>query len=175
MKRLLAWLSRFGRDARGAAAIEFAGIGSLLMVGTMNAIDVGRYAYESGEVATAAQAGAQAAYVACDLDHTPATINCSGLNAAVASALQTTRLGDDVKLDGALVEGYYCLDAQNALKKVSDAGSKPSNCSAVNTSAAPTLYLQVNVTYTFTPLFPQLTLANGFSPTMKRSAMMRMA
>jgi hypothetical protein len=147
-------------------------------MGAMNAADVGRYAYETSEVNAAAQAGAEAALVTCDLDHTPATLNCPGLNSAVSTAIQTTPLGSQVTLNGALAEGYYCLDATGALKSVAAADAKPSDCSALGNpapGATPALYLQVRVTYPFQPLFPGLTVARSFAASIDRTAWMRMA
>jgi Flp pilus assembly protein TadG len=171
-------LHHFIRKDGGVAAIEMALIGGLFFIGMMNATDVGRYAYEASEVNAAAQAGAQAALKACDVAHTPATINCPGLQSAVTTAIQTTPLAANLTIDGAITEGYYCLDAQNNLQLAGPAGSEPANCSGVanaNPQAAPTLYLQVPVTYTFRPLFPNLTIAQTFAPAIKRTAWMRMA
>ena len=171
-------LHRFTRHEGGVAAVEMALVGGLFIVGAMSAADVGRYAYQTSEVNAAAQAGAQAALVACDVAHTPATINCPGLNAAATAAIQTTGLASNITIDGAITEGYYCLDMSNALKQAGPASAAPADCSGIanaNPNAAPTLYLQVPVTYTFQPLFPGLTLAQTFAPAIKRTAWMRMA
>jgi hypothetical protein len=170
-------LQRFRRDQRGAAAIEFAAIGTLFICGAINAVDIGRYAYQTSEVNAAAQAGAQAAYVACDVNHTPATLNCTGLNTAVTAAVQSTALGTDVSL-GAVNEGYYCLDATGALQLAGSVMAKPSDCSGVPnpaSGATPTLYLQVQASYAFQPLFPGVTFATGFDTSIKRTTWMRMA
>lgn len=175
MRRLL---RQFFRHTGGAAAVEAGMVGSLFIIGAMSAADVGRYAYQTSEVNAAAQAGGQAALVACDVAHTPATTNCPDLKSAVAVAIQSTHLAAAVTIDGALSEGYYCLDSHNALKLAGPAGNKPSDCSSVpnaRSDAVPTLYLQVPVTYTFQPLFPGLTLAQTFAPAIKRVAWMRMA
>lgn len=169
-------LQRFARDDRGVATIELAGVGTFLAIATMNATDVGRYAYQASEVSSAAQAGAQAAIVACDLAHTPATQNCPDLNNAVTKAIKTTPLGPSVTLNGALNEAYYCLDNKGALKKVGAVNARPSDCSAANNAAAtPTLFLLVSVTYSFKPIFPGLTLAQSFSSSITRTSWMRMA
>ena len=165
-------------DTRGTAALELAGVGALLMLGAMNAADVGRYAYQTSEVTAAAQAGAEAALVACDIDHTPATLNCPGLPDAVTRAIQATRLGAQVSLDGQIDEGYYCLNTSGVLINYSSASYKPADCSGVANAApgaAPTLFLQVHVTYAFQPLFPGVTVAQNFSPHIARTSWMRMA
>ena len=171
-------LNRFRRDERGVAAIEMAGVGAFFIIGLVSTTDVGRYAYQTSEVNAAAQAGAQAALVACDVAHTPATLHCDGLEDAVTTAIQSTGLGEDVTIDGAITEGYYCLDTSNNLQLAGPANNKPANCSGVakaSPDATPTLYLQAPVTYTFQPLFPGLTLAQTFAPQIKRTAWMRMA
>src|ERR1700740_2895004 len=114
MRRLL---RHFLGDEGGAAAVEMAAVGSLFIIGAMSAADIGRYAYQTSEVNAAAQAGAQAALVTCDVEQPPAPINCPGLNAAVTTAIQATGLAADVTLDGAITEAYYCLDTNNVLQK----------------------------------------------------------
>lgn len=171
-------LQHIRNDERGVAAIELAVVGAVLVVGAMGAVDVGRYAYQTSEVNAAAQAGAEAALVACDVAHTPATINCPGLSSAVATAIQSTPLGSQVTLKGAISEGYYCLDTTGALQPAGSASSAPSSCSAVSKAApgaTPTLYLQVPVTYAFQSLFPSLSLTQSFASSITRTAWMRMA
>jgi Flp pilus assembly protein TadG len=171
-------LQRFRRDQRGVAAIELALVGGLFILGGMSAVEVGRYAYETSEVNAAAQAGAQAAAVACDLDHTPATVNCPGLNSAVTTAIQSTQLGSQVTLSGAIKEAYYCLDGANTLQYAGAIGAAPADCSGVANTAAtaqPTIYLQVKVAAPFQSLFPGLTIAQSFAASIKRTAWMRMA
>ena len=172
------FLNRFKRDERGVAAIEMAGVGAFFILGAASVTDVGRYAYQTSEVNAAAQAGAEGALVACDVAHTPATLNCSGLTSAVTTAIQSTGLGSNVTIDGQITEGYYCLDNNNNLQLAGPANNEPADCTGVaNTAstASPILYLQVPVTYTFQPLFPGLTLAQVFAPAIKRTAWMRMA
>ncbi|MDB5447532.1 MAG: hypothetical protein JWQ97_2849, partial [Phenylobacterium sp.] len=136
------------------------------------------YAYQASEVSASAQAGAEAALVACDVDHTPATLNCTGVTNTVTTAIQSSRLGSQVTLDGPITEGYYCLTTSGALTKASAATSKPTDCSGIASPAAgatPTLFLQVHVTSPFQPLFPGLTVAQNFATTIKRTSWMRMA
>jgi Flp pilus assembly protein TadG len=174
---MLGLLKRFAGDRRGTAAIETAAVGSLLIFGALNVAEVGRYAYQASEVNAAAQAGAEAAIKTCDTDHTPATLNCSGLKDAVTAAIQGTRLGSQISLDGAITEGYYCLTTTGGMGQASSASSSPADCSGVANaagSAKPTLYLQVHVTCPFQPLFPGLTLAQTFQSAITRTAWMRM-
>jgi Flp pilus assembly protein TadG len=144
-------------DVRGTAAIEFAGAATLLVVGLLNAVDLGYYMYQRMEVENAAEIGAQAAWKACYDQSTmlPATQNCPGLNAAVTTAIQGTTLGSKVALAaGYPAEGYYCVNGSNALQAVGTLNNKPADCSAAgNANASPGDYIQVGVTYPFAPLF----------------------
>lgn len=148
-------LARFGADAKGMIAVDFAITGTILVYGLLNAADLGYYIYRRMEVENAADVGAQTASKTCDQNSLPATTNCSGLDAAITSAIQNTSLGKLVTLaSGYPTEGYYCTNASNALQFVSNVSSKPSNCSAAgNASASPGDYLQVQVTMTYQPLF----------------------
>lgn len=171
-------IQRFRRDQRGVAAIELAIFGTVFVLGAMNTVEVGRYAYQTSEVNAAAQAGAQAAIVACDLNHVPATLNCPALDGAITTAIQTTPLGANVTLDAPTSEGWYCLDTTGALKLASAAGAQPGDCSWISSpapGATPTLYLQVHVAYPFEPIFPGLTIVKSFAPSIKRTAWMRMS
>src|SRR5712692_8975047 len=109
----------FGEDRRGAAAVEFAGAALFLVLGLLNAIDLGYYTYRRMEVENAAQVGAQAAWKTCN-DPTymlPATQNCPGLNSAITASLQSTSLGTAVSLaSGYPTEGYYCVNSSNLLQ-----------------------------------------------------------
>lgn len=148
----------FRRDARGVAAVEFA-LGSLvLIIGVLNAVDVGFYAFERMEVDSAAQAGAQAAWATC-FDITtmlPATQNCAGLNNAITTAVQSTSLGTSVTVaSGFPSEGYYCATSSGGLQSVGSLSNRPADCSAAgNPAIGPGDYVQVGVTYPYAPLFP---------------------
>lgn len=146
----------FGGDTRGVAAIEFALVATLLVVGLLNAVDFGYYMYQRMEVENAAQVGAQAVWKNCNQSSMlPATQNCQGLNGAVTAAIQTTSLGDSVQLaSGYPTEGYYCVNDSNQLQSVGSLSSQPANCSAAGSSStSPGDYIQVQVTYKYAPLF----------------------
>jgi Flp pilus assembly protein TadG len=170
-------LSSFGKDEGGAAMIELALVGTFLTACVLNVAETAHYAYQASEVNAAAQAGAEAALNACDTAHTPATINCAGLNAAVTTAVQGTSLGSQVAINGAITEGYYCLTTAGALQKAGEASDKPADCSGVqnNTGGSPILYLQAPVTFTYQPIFPGLTIVQTFAAAITRTAWMRMA
>jgi Flp pilus assembly protein TadG len=144
-------------DSKGTAAIEFAATASLLLLGLLNAVDIGHYMYHRMLVENAAHAGAQTAWKTCyDTSYMlPATTNCAGLNAAITAAIQSTSLGSSVSLtSGYPAEGYYCVNTSSSLQSVGSLTSKPANCSAAgNASVSPGDYIQVGVTYSYKPLF----------------------
>jgi Flp pilus assembly protein TadG len=160
-------LCRLRHDARGTAAIEFAVVASLLTIALLNAVDMGRYIYSRMEVQNAAEVGAQAAWKTCYDQSTmlPATQNCSGLNASITTAIQSTSLGTAVSLaSGYPTEGYYCVNSSNGLQSVGSLSNKPGNCAAAgNASATPGDYIQVQVTYNFTSLFPGITVIGSLN------------
>jgi Flp pilus assembly protein TadG len=159
---------RFLRDARGTSAIEFAGAATILVGILANAVDFNDYEYRSMQVADAAQVGAQTAWQRCNSTSSlPATQNCSGLNAAVTTAIQSTALGSRVSLStGYPAEGYYCVNASGALQSVGSLSSKPSDCSAAgNAATSPGDYVQIGVTAPYTPLFPGLTVVGNWGVT----------
>lgn len=168
------FIGSFRRDERGVAGVEMALTGTLIMGALFNVVEVGRYAYEVTEVAAASQAGAQAAIVTCDTTRTPVTINCPAAAAAIQTAIRGTSLGNGVAQQGALSEGWYCVNPQGALQYVSAPASKPLNCSAAGVPAnKPALYLRLTVTHAYHPIFPGLTLVSTFPSSVTRSAWMR--
>ena len=96
--RIIKHVAALRADKRGVAAIEFAVFAGLISLGMLNVTDVAVYVYQRMQVEYATQAGAQAAWRTCDINHLPATNNCSGLNTAVTNAVQGTSLGNRVTL-----------------------------------------------------------------------------
>src|SRR5260370_41862001 len=116
--RHLSALQWFRQDTRGVAAVEFSIAATMIIVGVLNAVDLGLYEYKRMQVENAAQVGAQAAWYTCNDVSTmlPATVKCAGLNAAITSAIQSTSLGNSVSLaSGFPTEGYYCVNGSNVL------------------------------------------------------------
>lgn len=174
MSRRARFLRRFSDDRRGVAAVESALITGVFVTALFNAVDVGRYAYVVMEVEQATQAGAQAALVACDDNHVPATQNCPTLNSAVTTAIQGTSLGSQVSLNGAITEGYYCLNG-TALALAGSINNKPADCSAFGGSGlTPALYLQVHTSYSYSPIFGSFSVAHTFPTPITKTAWMRM-
>jgi Flp pilus assembly protein TadG len=156
----------FRRNARGTAAIEFAAASMVLVVGVLNAVDLGLYEYQRMEVENAAQVGAQAAWQTCNDTSSmlPATQNCPGLAAAITAAIQSTSLGTGVALaSGYPAEGYYCVNSSGAMQSVGSLASRPADCSAVGSaSTSPGDYLQVQVAFRYASLFPGVTVMGAW-------------
>lgn len=130
------------------------------------------------ELENATEMGAQAAWKTCDPNNNqvPATTNCSGLTTAITNAVHGTSLGTTVLLQsGSPAEGYYCVNNAGALQYVSDVSSKPADCTV---AGSPTLqpgdYITVTTSYSYTPLFPGITVASAFATPIIKSAMMRL-
>jgi Flp pilus assembly protein TadG len=154
-------LRLFCHDTRGVAAIEMALAGMMLVLAVLNVVDVGAYAYKKMQVTNAAQVGAQTAWYICNNSSMlPATQKCSGLNAAITTAIQSTSLSTAVTLaSGYPQEGYYCVNGSGVLQAVGSLASPPADCSAAgNANAAPADYIQVAATYSYSPVFPNLTV-----------------
>jgi Flp pilus assembly protein TadG len=175
-RRLHSALWSLWRNRDGVAGIEFAVIAGVLIFLLLNGIDVARYAHIKMQVENAAQAGAQAAWKACDPAKLPATILCSGLTAAITAAITSTSLGTGVQLQsGSPSEGYYCLDNSGGLRPVGNLSTKPDDCTDVNMpQLKPGNYIKVHVTYSYAPLFSELTVARFFGTSIASSAHMRL-
>jgi Flp pilus assembly protein TadG len=163
-------------DQRGVAAIEFGFFAIFLAAALANVTDVSIYVYQRMQAENATQIAAQAAWKACDLLKLPATINCPGLATAMQNALTSTSLGTRVSLmPGSPSEGYYCVNLSNALQYVSDVSSRPADCTVAGMpSLQPGDYVQVQTTFTYTPLFPGISVASTFASPINRTAFMRL-
>ena len=168
--------ARFRSDTRGAAAVEFGFVGLMFITGVLNAFELGRFAYERMQVENAAYAGAQAAWAECGYNSLPATQKCTTLNTKVTAAIQGTSLGSKVTLSSAgITEGYYCVNASNALQSVGSLTSKPANCSAAgNSSVSPGDYIQINVTFSYTPLLSMTVMGARGASTITKTSWMRL-
>ena len=165
----------FMRDDRGVVSVEFALAAVVIMTAMLNAADVGGYVYQSMQVESAAQMGAQTALQTCTATQLPATTMCSGLTSRIVGAVASTSLGSAVTLDGDQpAEAYYCIDGTSRLVHVGAIGSKPANCSAVGRSTImPGDYIVVAVSYSFRPLMPGASVASLLTTPIRRSAIMR--
>lgn len=169
-----------GKDDSGAAGIEFALVAGTLCILLLNGIEVARYAYTVMQVQNAAQIGAQSAWKTCDpAKQLPATTKCPGLNTAIATAIKSTTLGSNVRLqESSPSEAYYCLNNTNAL--IPDGGislaSKPTDCNTVPGAQAgkPGDYIKVSVTYDYRALFLDFTVGRLFNGPITKTTYMRL-
>jgi Flp pilus assembly protein TadG len=176
----------FMRDTRGAAAAEFVLWLAILVVPVLSAADLGVYAMQRMQLDIAAQAGVQAAWHLCDSTKLPAASNCTGVSSAITTAVQTTSLGSNVTVSsGYPLEGYFCTSTGQALVPASTGmtwtlgqapPTKPADCSAVVTGSktAPGDYIQVKVSYTYSPVFPAVSVAGLLTTPITRTAWMRL-
>src|SRR6266436_7086549 len=166
-------------DQRGVAAIEFGFFSIFLSLALVNVTDVSIYIYQRMQAENATEVAAQAAWKACDLSVLPLTTDCSTLAAsvtAVQNALGSTSLGTAVSLvSGSPSVGYYCVNSSNALQYVSAISSKPADCTAAGTpSLQPGYYIQVQTTFTYTPIFPGMSISSTFPTPINRTSLMRL-
>jgi Flp pilus assembly protein TadG len=166
-------------DLRGVAAIEFGIFVPLLFLALVNVADVTIYLYQRMQVQNATEVAAQAAWKTCDLTVLPLTTDCSTLAAsvtAVQNALGSTSLGTAVSLvSGSPSVGYYCVNSSNALQYVSNISSKPADCTAAGTpSLQPGYYIQVQTTFTYTPIFPGMSISGTFPTPINSASLMRL-
>jgi Flp pilus assembly protein TadG len=165
-------------DQRGVAAVEFGLFAIFLSLALVNVTDVSIYIYQRMQAENATEVAAQAAWKACDLTVLPPTTDCSTdpYLTAVRTALGSTSLTTRVALvSGSPSVGYYCVNSSNALQYVSAVSSKPADCTAAGTpSLQPGYYIQVQTTFTYTPIFPGMSVAGTFPTPITRTAMMRL-
>jgi Flp pilus assembly protein TadG len=158
------------RNYDGNAMIEFAFVAPVLALLVVNILDFTAIVWDQMETDYSAQMGAQAAYKTCSTGTLPAKTNCASLTTSVTTAVQSTSLGAAVTLAaGSPSETYYCVSG-TTLQSVGSYSSPPSpfNCaSAGNAAATPGDYVEVDVTYSFTPTFAGLSLVSARTLTAK--------
>ena len=166
-------LGALWREQSAAATVELALILGLLTIPLLNSVDLGFYAYRRMQVENAAQTGAQAAWSACNTTalQGPAATNCTSLSSAVGKAIQATSLGASVALAASSPsEGYYCTTTAGAIVQVAASPSvAPAKCSTYTPPTGDTWvstgkdtagdYISVSVTYSFSSLFPGVSIA----------------
>jgi hypothetical protein len=161
-------------DQRGATAIEFALIAGILFFLLLNGADLGRYIYLRSQVENATQMGAHAIWKRCDPMKLPIVSKCYD-NQDAAKAAVVNIIGSIVKGVSSdhvtLVEGYYCSDAAGTLHSVPDITKPPVQCMP---GVVPGDYVQVRVSYSFAPIFGNLTVARMFGTSISTTSYMRL-
>jgi Flp pilus assembly protein TadG len=148
--------------------IEFAFVAPILVVLIMNILDFSSLIWDQMEVDYSAQMGAQAAYKTCSTGTLPAknSTNCPNLIAAVTTATQSTSLATAVALaTGSPSETYYCVSGTTLAQVATYPTPPPANCSG--SASAPGDYIEVDVTYSYSPTFAGLSLASAQTLTGK--------
>ena len=171
-------LTALGFDQRGASALEFAIFAAILAFGILNTADISIYIYKRMQLENATEMAVQAAWKVCDPSqgYLPATTSCPGLITAITAAAQSTSLGDRVSISGSPSEGYYCLNTSGSLELVANASSNPPpDCTATGVpSMTPADYIKVTTTFSYTPMFPGITVASAFTTPITKTGMMRL-
>jgi len=172
---------RYRSEQRGAAAVEFALILTLLTIPILNVVDLAVYSWDKMQVDNAAQAAVQAAWATCNLPtEIPATpssyANCPAMPAAVTQAAQSTTLGTAVTVT-ATTENYYCVNTTtNVLVTVGNfPNTKPATCSSVGSASdKPGDYVLITVSYTYSPVFSAVSIASQLATPITRTAWMQL-
>jgi Flp pilus assembly protein TadG len=179
-RRILSVVAVWWRDARGAAAAEFALVLTLLAIPILNAVDLGIYAYQRMELDNAAQVAAQAAWAIVPNCALPVTAsgNCSGLTSKINTALQSTPLGTKVTVSST-TENYYCVKTSNS--RLVTTGSfptkpNPDNCASAGglSTDTPGDYIVITASYAYTPVFPGVSVTSLLASPITRTVWMRL-
>lgn len=177
-RKIIANVAALRSHQQGTSAIEFSFFAGLLSFGMLNMTDVSIYLYQRMEVENAAQMGVQAAWKTCNPNYyqVPATMKCPELTTAITKAVQSTSLGTSVSLQsGSPTEGYYCVNSLGTLQYVSDLSSKPADCTAAGMpSLQPGDYIKITTTFSYAPLFSDITVASKFATPITKTSMMRL-
>jgi Flp pilus assembly protein TadG len=168
----------YARNRAGAAAAEFALILTLLIVPLMNVFDIGVYVYQRMQLDNAAQVAVQTAWAQCaPSGDVPATVNnnCAGLTAAMTTALRSTPLGSGVTITST-TESYCCPGAGTISCSGAGLGpvatTTPGTCSS---GQVPGDYIFINTSYTYSPIYPNLSVASLLTTPITRTAWMRLS
>ena len=172
---------RYRSEEKGAAAVEFALVLTLLTIPILNVADLALYAWDKMQVDNAAQAAVQAAWATCNLStELPATPNaylkCPAMPAAVTQAAQSTTLGAAVTVTST-TENYYCVNTStNVLEVVGTfPNTKPADCSSVGSASdKPGDHVLITVSYTYTPIFSLVSIASQLQTPITRQAWMQL-
>ena len=172
----------------GSAAVEMAIWISVIVVPLLSVTDIGLYGYRKMQVEIAAQQATEAVRRACGFAAAPVTDTnqcaASTLANAISAGRTGTSLGTNVTLSsGYPIEGYYCVKSTTgvltAVGTLGTTGSPPTGtatCTGVNTgsTAPPVDYIRVKVTYTYTPMFSNLSVGALLTTPITSEAWLRL-
>jgi Flp pilus assembly protein TadG len=152
-RRLRAVLARLRADNRAVAVIEFAVVMPILVFLLLPLVDLGMGFYAKTQVMTAAQAGAQYAFV-----H-GWNGNSSTSQTAILSAISSATGLSGVQASPAPALACGCADGTNITYSSPGGSFSPSSCSAMTACASsqkPGAYVTINTQVTYSPLFTYL-------------------
>ena len=158
-------------DQRGSIAIEFALIAGFLVFLLLNGMELGRYIYLRSQLENATQAGGHAVWKACDPTKLPIATKCSPEGKTAVKTVVSSMFGTVDDDDITLTEGYFCTSADGVLHAVTNPASLPSVC---QTGIVAGDYVQVQITYSYAPLFANLTLGRLFGTSISTTSYMRL-
>jgi Flp pilus assembly protein TadG len=159
--------SQWAREDRGAAAVEFAVWMVIIVWPLLNVVDLGVYVFQKMQVDNAGQAAAAQVFNNCgQTTLSPILANCSGakLTSGADSGAHSTSLGSDVTV------AYKTECVGGTLKS----GGDPS-VTACPSGMSSGDYIGVTVSYTYHPVFPNLTVTSILDSAMGKIAWMRMS
>lgn len=172
----------FARETSGAAALELALWAGLLVVPILNVMDVGLYVFQRMQVENAAQMAVQAGWKACDdaTKQRPVTTKCAPNGGTLETYMRSIAQGSSslttrVTMTAPTVR-YYCLNTSNVLVVMATAPTAPpANCSTApgSASATPGEYLEVAVSYAYSPMFGAISVAGTFTTPISYTARTR--
>lgn len=159
-----AWRSKlqaYAAGQGGAAAVEMAIWLIVLVPALLNGFDLGMYIFQQMQVKHAAQMATQAAFTSCGQQgYTNISTRCTGFATTISNAAQnSTSLGSNVSATTS--EGDYCVDGATG---------------ALTTSGCTTTahYLLVTATYTYAPLFQNVSITGLLPSTISQTSWIRM-
>lgn len=168
------------RGQQGAAAVEFALMLGVFTIALPSTVDLGIYAYDTIQVQNSAQMAVQAVWAACGQLPATSSTACPTAQSALNTAVQQTSLGSGVTVSS-VTEGYYCANGSGVLTAVGATGnfstplsSNPGSCPTGSQTSYPGDYMWVTVSYTYTPVFAQASVASLLGTTIQGTAWMRL-
>lgn len=155
-------------------ALVFPMVGFIML----NVVDLAVFTYSKMQVELAAEQAVGIARASCtDAAKLSAGTCGTTYSTQITAAAQQTTLGTDVTLSGTPAEKYYCADANGTLVLVATPPSAPpANCSAVvsGSTAKPGSYISATTAFTYTPIFPGVSVVSYLTTSIQSTAWMRL-
>lgn len=126
-------------------------LGSVLLVMTVNVVDVGLLTVRQMQVDNAAEMAVQAVYSACNSFSAPASTTCATYSSKITTATQSTSLGSSITSTAS--EKNCCANAGGQLECQTYNASTTTCSFAGDATIAPGYYVEVQTSYGFTPMF----------------------